>query len=215
MRFPTVADIKVMLNIDPSDTSKDVLIQMQLDVVLAILENYCDRRFPLAVYQERFLPFDARNPSLLLRARPVEEVSEVERSGQVVDAGQYKVYPEAGIVRQANANCCWCGCETDDVLVTYRGGWDTDEWPADFIDVVLQLFMQRWNATGGTGSYTDTTGAAGSGKIKAFTVDAVRVEYDLGGGGSSGKSVGGGVPPELAPFAAILAKYCDLQAYGV
>ena len=218
MNFPTVDDIKLMLGIPPADTTKDAgdpdasstsCSPSLRTTATAILRSTTMRTASCG--WTRGIAY------LRLRARPIESITEVLRTDVVVDPGMYKVYSETGLLRQDGyTGGCWCWREDEDVLVRYRGGWDTGEWPADFIDVVMQLFMQRWNASGGTGSYTDATGSAGTGKIKAFTVDAVRVEYDLGGGGSSaGQSAGGGVPPELAPFAAILAKYCDLTAYGI
>jgi len=215
MRFPTVDDIKLILGI--TDDEKDDFIQMQLDVVLAMIENYCDRHFALGDYEDLFLPIDARNPYLLLRARPVESITEILRNDTTVDPGQYHLVKEKGMVRQANGCMCWleshCGAPHEDLLVKYRGGWDEDEWPADFIDITLQIFCTRWNATGG--SYAASSGG-GTGEIKSFTVGQVKIDYDVGSAKSSiASSASGNVPPEIAPYAALLEKYSDRRAYGV
>lgn len=219
--FPTVDDLKAMLGIAADDESKDALIQMMLDSSLAMIESYCGRIFMLDDYEEHFLPIDTRNPYLLLSAFPVETVRSItrdygfENEPYVVTIGGWKVFPQQGIVRQFSHGCCWCCVQWDgDTIVDYRGGFPPDAWPADLVDILIRLFMDRWNATGGTGLLVNGSSGGGTGEIKSATVDGMRLDYDVGG--ASYKAVVD-VPPDLLPYAAALAPYrlLDRALWGV
>ena len=226
--FPTVDTIKILLGIDPTDTSKDAAIAVLLAACVAMLENYCSRTFQNGDYVEEFEPLSARDPTLMLSAWPVQTINSVTRDG--VALTDYRLYPNTGMLRQwvngsiayrppgagwSSWSWWWCGDHAASIIVDYVGGYPDDAWPADLVGVLLSLFGARWRALGGDGNPANDT--TGRGAIKAFTVDATRIEYDLGDS-STGAVIGvetGEIPPDLAPFAAQLAPYVDQRIWGV
>lgn len=219
--FPTVASLKAMLRIDAEDDSKDDAIAAMLDASVEMIESYCGRTFMLDDYEQHFMPIDTRNPHLMLSAYPVESVASItrdigwENEPYLVSLTGWRLYPQQGIIQQFSHGCCWCCGEwLGDTIVAYRGGFPPDAWPSDLVDIVTRLFMDRWNATDGTGSLVAGSGGGGTGEIKSATVDGMRLDYDLGGYSFQGAAE---VPPDLLPYAAALARYyaLDRAMYGV
>lgn len=219
--FPTIDLLKSILAIAPDDDTKDAAIQLMLDASLALIENYCGRYFALDDYEERFGPIDSRQPYLLLSAYPVESVASVaqdmglEGEPLLVDVIGWKLFPVSGILRQLAPGACWCNewAQTETV-VDYRGGYPPDAWPADLVDVLVRLFFDRWNLSGGTGSLEGGSSGGGTGEIKSATVDGMRLDYDVGASSYKGAA---DIPSELLPYAAVLARYraLDRALWGV
>lgn len=70
----TVADVKELLGIPDSDTSKDNLIKRKINQATEMIERYTGRRFKETTYTEE--EYDATNTDqLILRQRPVTAVS--------------------------------------------------------------------------------------------------------------------------------------------
>lgn len=215
--YPTVEAIKAMLGIAPEDTTKDAAIAQILAASLALIENYCGRTFEEGDYVEQFPPLDARDATLILSAYPVAVVRTVTRDDgiTVTPLTGWRLFAQSGMVRQESHGHCWCHghFRMAAVSVDYTGGFPPDAWPADLVDVLLRVFMARWNATGGTGNYADEH--TGAGAIKTVTVDGMTLAYDLGDAQAGASVTAGEVPPDLAPYAAELARYRDLRVWGV
>ena len=213
--YPTIDLIKKLLGIDDADTSQDAAIEAILNACLAMIESYCGRTFQEGDYTEEFAPIDARDSYLMLRAWPVSTVATVTRDEQVLTG--WRLYPSTGMLLQQEHGRCWCHHWQHDhsasVIVEYTGGYPPDAWPADLVDILLRLFSVRWNGSGG--NVTNETGAAG--RIKGFTVDAMRIDYDVGdaAAGATQGVEAGEIPPDLAPFAAQLQPYVDQRVYGI
>jgi hypothetical protein len=204
--FPTLAEIKVALGIDPTDTSKDAAITQGMAATIAMIESYLGRGIaydPAAV--QTFEPIDTRDPKLFLDRFPVESVASVVIDGGAVTG--WRLYARQGVI-DLGRGCCRgprdC-CDAEPVIVvTYAAGYQDDAWPPDLLEAVLRAFYGRWNASGG--SYANAT--AGAGSVKSWSADGLSISMNdaasSSGMGDSSKDV---IPPDLQGVAAMLDPY--------
>jgi hypothetical protein len=213
--FPDIDTIKAILGIDLSDTTNDAQLEALLNSTLAMLEGYCGRTLEEGDYTEEFAPIDSRDNVLMLRAWPTSVVTSVTRDGVALTdwyldgargmLTQYK--PPAYGYRYWMGPSVWRSCRPAlPVIVSYTGGYPLDAWPAALVDVLNCVIRDRWA--------TEQPGGAGGIPVKGFTVDGLRVDYDVNDPDRGAEVKDGNVPPYLSPYAAQLAPFVDSRVYG-
>jgi len=200
--FPTLDEIKAVLGIDPSDTTKDAQITSGVLATIAMIETYLGRGIKReTVIGERFEPIDTRDPKLFLWRFPVESVTEVRVEGAPV-AG-WRVYPRQGVLNMGTghyAHACNDGPLTE---VDYVGGYADDAWPPDLIEAVMRAFYGRWSVAFGAAG--DAPSPAG--RVKSWTADGLSVSMTDPSIGMGSQEAGAVIPPDLANVAAMLDAY--------
>lgn len=157
--------LRVRLGLAPTDTSRDDEITRASGTAMALMELYCDRKFPVADETEIFAHLEGSN--IQLRRYPIITVTGIrDANGQEVTA--YHVSRERGIIRLDGYR------NFHEVTVEYSGGYLLDEFPADLAMAFYTLFDTQV-ATGGGG------GGLAAGAIQSVTLDDVgTVRYATG-----------------------------------
>lgn len=216
--LPTLDEIKERLGIDPGDTSQDEDLERNLETTIAIIERYCSRGLVLADVVETQEPIATRNPKLMLYRFPVKEVTAVEVES-TPGADVWAAAPGWYVLKRQGALGWGRGCfhvphacgEAAVVRVTYSGGYDADEWPADLVDAIMRAFYYRWNDSAGSGSATE----AGGPRVKSASVDGLMVTYGDASSAVSGYLSDAAIPPELVSVAPMLEPYRDRLVSGI
>ena len=202
--FPTLEEIKVVLGIDPADTTKDAAITSGVIATIAMIETYLGRGIKReTVIGERFEPIDTRDPKLFLWRFPVESVTEVRVEGAPV-AG-WRVYPRQGVLNMGRGSsmrgeCCGEGALTE---VDYIGGYADDAWPPDLVEAVMRAFYGRWSVAFGAAGNAPSP----AGRVKSWTADGLSVSMTDPSIGMGSQEAGAVIPPDLANVAAMLDAY--------
>ncbi|WP_338821682.1 phage head-tail connector protein [Bradyrhizobium septentrionale] len=124
----TLDELKLMLNINPSDTSEDAALQQDIEHYSDVVATMCNRVFGFEKVAETWrgdsMPFDC--PRLFLTHYPVADgdVTTVESPrGALVDPTAYEIENRSGTMRIDGA---W----SEPITVTYSGGYNLpDEAP--------------------------------------------------------------------------------------
>ena len=146
-------ELKAMLDIAPTDTSEDAMLQMWIDQYSDVVATMCNRVFAYETVEETWrgdlLPFDT--PRLFLTHYPVADadITAVESPrGSILDPASYELETASGKLRIAGA---WA----EPVTVTYSGGYDLPEEAPPALKAATGLLIQaarmqaRMNATSG------------------------------------------------------------------
>jgi hypothetical protein len=182
-----------------TDTTQDPAVQSALDVALAIVETYCDRRFLKQDDTEEFmLPC---GPSLLVRRYPLVALGTLAPLDPVADpvpdplpvpttwrmdkrrgiifmvgAPPWVAFAPAGSTPPANA---FYGGARAGFVLSYTGGYDT--LPADLEAGMFVVFDAVWYGTPGWGAAAGSQSDAGADAVKSFAIDGMTLGFDTGG----------------------------------
>lgn len=136
----TVQDVKELLNIPSSDTSKDNLIIRKINQSTLMIENYTSRRFKATDYELE--EYDGNNyDALILKQRPINSLTTFQRrdtslnedSWTDVESELYFTDDNAGLIE---LNFTTVG-KWNRYRVTYNAGYTTI--PADLMEAAAQL----------------------------------------------------------------------------
>jgi hypothetical protein len=181
--------LRVRIGLLPTDTSRDLEIQMIWDGAIVSLENYLDRYLRPGDYVETFTHI-VRNV-ISLKGYPVTAVASIVNSFGA-DVMAYHVEPLTGLVH------------FDGTLISHEAVISyTANPPLNGIMLVpvLALFDTLWGGYAGAGQV-----AVGGGAVKAISQDGARIEFDT----SSGGAVASGLDAATSMPAAFLGM---LEAY--
>jgi len=165
-----IETLRVRAGLDSTDGTMDTDIVMQYEFALAILENYCDRKFELMAEVENFT--HVAGYSLQLVRYPVTAIASVQNE-MSYDVPNH-VDAKAGIVQ-------FDGYMKGHVItVDYTGGYNETTCPKDLQLVVLALFDYLW-ASKNAGSNPDATGP-----MKQAKIGDLSISFDTGSSEVSG-----------------------------
>ena len=201
-----------------ADASQDAAVTSALAVALAVAETYCDRKFLLEDETEEFLR--ANGPALTLRRYPLVSLTALQQLAPLpvpppdvlpiptnwkVDAGRGIVYTgysggPYGVSGIWYAGP-YAGC-TNGFQLSYVGGYDPDELPADLEAALWMAFDSLWQTTPGWGL---PAGSPTGGPVQAFGIDGMTINYGSGQAAAPGAPVAWGALPLTA--VAILGSY--------
>lgn len=123
----SVSDVKELLGIASSDTSKDNLIKRKINQATELIEGYTGRRFKSTTYTDEVYDGSGTR-ELVLRNYPVSNLtlkgrdgSENNPSTSTVDTSQYFIDANSGILKALSS---FYGTY-DRWLVTYTAGYTT------------------------------------------------------------------------------------------
>lgn len=135
----TLAEAKEFLKIDPTNTSRDVFLQMQLDVITEAIENYCRRRFKAEDYVQTFYSedYDRRSYTIETAVYPLISVASVTQDGGLI-TDSYRVNKATGTITRPEG--WFFGKET---VISYRAGYEVV--PAVVKWAALSLLQERNN----------------------------------------------------------------------
>ena len=132
----TVNEVKNELEISPSDTSQDALIERLINAASEAIENYCDRHFEKAQVTERLAGYGRSR--IVLSRTPVLQIVSVSVNGSVLPADSYMLEDaETGFLYRLDGVWPWTarymsgtitsiqqpGSEERSIEVTYIGGY--------------------------------------------------------------------------------------------
>jgi hypothetical protein len=213
-RFPTLPDLKAMLNIPDTDTSKDTAIQQQFSIVCKNIEDYLGRGIKEMDAGERFEPPDTApgNRLLFLFRFPIITVNIVQVAGTPIT--DYRIFAAQGVIELPNRCWPWPRDPYQPALaplieVSYRGGYSDNGFPWSLWDALVRTFMARWALNNGS----NTVPPVGM-PVKAWSADglAVQLSDTVQGQGSLSDDV---IPAELLPVAAQLDPFRRRFVTGV
>lgn len=157
----TLADTKAYLGISPSDTSSDVFLTQQINLVSEVVERYCQRIFAQRTYTETYYLSDLRElnivklRSLYTHAFPVISVTSLtefqdENDTVGVARTDFRVNKPHGLLTVNEDAVSFfssgmCGFfDTGRLLrVVYVGGFATIPYPVQ--EVVYSVVSTRYN----------------------------------------------------------------------
>jgi hypothetical protein len=150
----TVDAVNLALGIT-GNTAVDAIMAENITRASRMIGELCDRTFALLTVSESFrMSFYDPVRGLNLRQFPVTQFDSITVGGQSVDAGQYELDMDAGILWLVSgswawsyyspANSHWAG----EAIVQYSGGYDLpDEAPALLSQACIEtLRSQRFNS---------------------------------------------------------------------
>jgi hypothetical protein len=174
----TLEQAKLVLGIEDTDTSQDVIVQAQIDAVSAGICNYCDRAFVVQTYRDQFAypclgfddPLRSRQYPIPVDTAGVPTLFTVTVDGNVIDPTLYDLDAENG--RAYLINGVWAGAK---IVLDYTAGFNPI--PPDVQAATNEWLTSRWLSRGrdpavqsealfevATVTYSDAGGAAGSGE---------------------------------------------------
>ena len=189
-------DAKVVLGIDPADTTKDAALTQQIDAVSAAVNNYCNRIFAVQTYQDQFRyvynwlysgePLRTRQFPIVVDSGGVPLVA-VSEDGAAVDVTLWDVYAEEGALYRLDGTAV-AGWNGTTILVDYTAGYDPI--PADVQGAALEWLTARWFAMGRDPA------------LRSETVPDLISQVYAGdaGAGTSGGAIPPGARDLLAPY---------------
>jgi len=137
----TLAELKAMFNLSPTDTSEDALLQIWIDQYSDVVATMCNRVFAYETVEETWRaelpPFDRAR--LFLTRYPVADVdiTAVESPrGSMIDPTAYEVENETGKLRIDGD--AW----TEPVMVTYSGGYHLPDEAPPALKAATGLLIQ-------------------------------------------------------------------------
>lgn len=144
----TVAEAKTYLGIDPTDTSFDTFLDLQIKIVSGAVEEYCNRKFAETDYTQLFYREDFKNSSLKeleLYHYPLVSITSVLEKDAEADAGNpvidYRYHaPTAKLTKSFGNFFCQRIIE-----VKYKSGFAANAIPALIQSVVYGLVEERYN----------------------------------------------------------------------
>lgn len=121
----TVADVKFVLGIAQTDTTKDDRLQSLINLISGRIEAWCGRQFTEQTYSEEAYDGDPEC-ELILKQYPITEVAAVTVDGvslasEISDETRFQVYEEEGYLWRAAG---WYA-RRKGIKVTYTAGYAT------------------------------------------------------------------------------------------
>lgn len=160
-----LATLKIRIGV--TDTSKDVNLTFAMELVIALLEDYLDRKLSKADDTEKFIHFAASVVSL--HRYPLHSIASISGSNE-----KFHWSEVTGLVHFDHH------VTAHELTVVYNGGFET--LPQDLIFAALQLFDAIWDDVDGGSS---SSVAAGS--ISRITLqDVGTVSYATGNSNAGG-----------------------------
>ncbi len=149
----TLDEAKAALGIDPSDTSQDAAVQMQIDAVSAAVSNYCNRIFVVQTYRDQLRghcgsygePISTRQWPIVLSETGVPQVV-VTENGAALDPSLLEVYPDTGALYRLDGALSPSLWASPLLVIDYQAGYETV--PPDLRGATLEWLTARWGATG-------------------------------------------------------------------
>lgn len=133
----SLADIKIYLGIAPSDTSQDVFLTLQIQIISEAIENYCRRKFNVHEYTQTFYSSDyGRSSYIDLAMYPVLEIDSISQDSVDLEPG-YRLQKAIGRISRSEG--FFWGTETE---IIYTAGYVT--LPAVIASAVYSLVQERY-----------------------------------------------------------------------
>jgi hypothetical protein len=184
-----IEDLRLRVGLANNDASRDAEIEFAKRSAIALMESYCDRKFPFETDIEQAVHYDG--VTLSLRRYPVEKVT-IILDNSASEFKDYHLDSDRGLVMLDEY------AVRHKIKIQYDGGYREGLWPDDLVLAFIQLFDQQM-ATGGGG------GGLAAGAIQSVTLaDVGTVRYATGSAAESAASGQGAVP---AAVAALLEPY--------
>ena len=197
----SIETLRVRIGLAANDPARDAEINAVSKAAMALLENYCDRKFPFESDQETFTHFDGVTVSL--RRYPIWNVSSVT---DYLDnpVSRYHVDKERGLVMFDDYRVV-----RHELKIRYQGGFDlpNNDGHPEFPEDLLMAFYNVFDAIFDTYTGAAGAGALGAGVVKSIASDGSRVEFfdpTSGGAAAVGIDPESGLPVAAA---AIIANY--------
>jgi len=165
-------DLRVRIGIEFDDPSKDPEITLAKDTAFALMGNYCDRDFILAVGNvEKFTHLIGM--TFPLRRYPVDTITSiVDDNGTAYT--RYHINQNNGVVHMDDHGAY------HELICTYTGGYDEDALPLDLLQAFYELFDQEY-------ALVDGGAVSSAGELSAVTVfDVGTVKYNTDSADTSG-----------------------------
>lgn len=187
----SVSDVKELLDIPSSDTTKDNLIIRKINQATLMIENYTNRRFALTTYTDELYDGSGTD-QIVLRQHPVTaltslKVRDTELNNNDFDAietDRYYINENAGII--SGLSSFYGGYEK--WSVTYTAGYLTI--PADIAEAAAML-----------AAHLASSGSLSSGQsVKRMTEGSRSVEYQDNTSSSGSLIIELGLDDILAPY---------------
>lgn len=166
-----IEDLRTRIGLDSADSSRDVELQAAYDIALAMIENYCDRKFELKPDTEYFTHRAAY--SFSLRRYPIIQITAVTDSINPNIKMSYHVDEDTGTLFFDGRYL------THKTQVDYEGGYDDTTLPADLEWALLHIFDVVW------ADMDSTTGSGSTGAIKQAKIGDLSLSFDTGSGSTS------------------------------
>jgi|TARA_R110000851_G_scaffold91621_2_gene199982 hypothetical protein len=138
MSLVSLVDMKTYLEIPALDTTYDVFLQDQLDVVSAAVEGYCARKFETGSYVQTFYKDELEKPQkeLLLYHYPIQTITSVVEDGEAIT--DYRVLNNTGKIVRPNKFLIG-----EELAVTYNAGFT--DIPLPVVSTVRTLVEENYN----------------------------------------------------------------------
>lgn len=166
----TIERLRVAAGLAATDNSQDAEIDVVIQTAMAMIENYCDRKFPLQDTVERFT--HKQGYSVTLARYPIVQINSVR--GDNNQTILFHVNNDNGVVHFDGR------VHAHEIVIDYRGGYAPDAIPADLEFVIINLFKTLWDAQQGGGSVGVAIGA-----VKNAKIGDLSLSYETGSGASS------------------------------
>ncbi len=180
-----IEDLRKRAGITAGDSSQDADLNMVEAQALALMENYCNRKFDYAAEVEEFVHVSGHMASL--QRYPVETIDKMSNS-----AVNYHVDKVAGVLH-------FDAFMLEHVLkVDYTAGYKV--FPPDLLLVLASMFDLLWSKYNSAGAASAQAGA-----ISQVTLQGVgSVKFNTGAAVATGVGAGGMITPDNI---AILSNY--------
>ncbi len=133
----SLADMKTSLGI--ADTSQDVFLTEQLNIISDAVNGYCRRRFEQTTYDQTFYSDSYRPDStMVLFQYPVISVTSALQDSVAIDSADYRIHKPSGMLIKETG--WFYGTAT---VVRYTAGYAVI--PAIIQNVVKNLVTERYN----------------------------------------------------------------------
>lgn len=144
-RLTTPEAFKLTMGI--GDSSQDAKIERAIDAVTAKFQTHTNRIFCRQTYSELFRGL-CRAETLLLKHFPVAEIASITADGTEIDAADYEIDPETGLLCRLSSDvrCAWSAAK---LVVVYDAGYLLPEeegrtLPFDLEEAALKQLTADW-----------------------------------------------------------------------
>lgn len=137
----TLDDMKNYLGIPLANTSHDVFLTEQLNLISDTVEAYCNRKFQAANYIQTFYRDDygGEISHFRLAQYPLKSITSIENDTEVMDLSDYRTHKVTATV----SNTIGMFQGADEVVVEFEAGFDTI--PTPVTATVKSLVQERYN----------------------------------------------------------------------
>lgn len=138
MSLVSLSEMKDYVGIASGDTSQDVFLQAQLDLISDAIEGYCRRRFVKTTWSEMFYKRSAESRVLSLFHYPVIDIVSI---AGFADYSQYRLHKPTGRLEPKCGIGLWS--DLDEIEIIYTAGFETV--PSPIRAACLSLVQERYN----------------------------------------------------------------------